>query len=180
MTTTTHQSVTLTKRTGDEEITAVAALYTVGDNPTAHFSLTSTTCEIRGNGRRIEVGGGAAHEEILAAFPELAPIAALHLAEEDGTPLYAAENGAFHLGFSDHADGVDYAAFARLWRVDEQHAREARREILRSAFNVPEHEAYKHAVAELQVLARSMRSRWQAEADDGKALIVRLAEEQGR
>lgn len=65
------------------------------------FAITLTGWEKRGtwsgraakrNGRE-PVYGGADHDTILAAAPELAPIVAAHLADPDGTPMHAEANG---------------------------------------------------------------------------------------
>lgn len=37
--------------------------------------------------------GGCIHDEILQAAPELAPLVAAHLADQDGTPMHAEANG---------------------------------------------------------------------------------------
>lgn len=67
----------------------------------AGFSITVQGWEKRGTvtGRSRENTardidfGGADHDSILAAAPELAPIVAAHLADQAGTPMHAEANG---------------------------------------------------------------------------------------
>ena len=80
------------------KIKVVGGLHYIKGNTLPHFSLTCTLLEM---GR--DVGGGAAHEAILSAFPELAPLAAMHLSTIDGVPLFADANGWYWLaGSVDH------------------------------------------------------------------------------
>jgi hypothetical protein len=55
---------------------------------------------------------GCLHDEALAAFPELAPIVAVHLSDVDGVPMHAEANGRYHVE-QGNAD-----ATARLFRCD--------------------------------------------------------------
>ena len=71
------------------------------DGLSAGFSITVEGWEQRGTvtGRSREAiardidFGGAAHDVILSAAPELAPIVTAHLASPDGTPMHAEANG---------------------------------------------------------------------------------------
>lgn len=51
------------------------------------------TADIQENG--IWAGGGCCHEEVAAAFPELAPLIKFHLCSSDG-PLHYVANAAYH------------------------------------------------------------------------------------
>lgn len=42
-------------------------------------------------------GGGCMHDKVLEYFPEMADIVALHLSDIDGMPMYAVENGWYHI-----------------------------------------------------------------------------------
>lgn len=46
-------------------------------------------------------GNGSDHERILRVFPELAPVVALHLSDDDGIPMHAVENLRYHLKNAD-------------------------------------------------------------------------------
>jgi hypothetical protein len=49
------------------------------------------------NGAWRDVGGGCCHELILRFHPDLAPLAALHLSDIDGAPMYDVGNGYYWL-----------------------------------------------------------------------------------
>lgn len=104
-------------------IVARVGLHKLAGNAEAYWSAT---CEIydahgtwngkarRDNGRDMD-GGGAAHDEILRAFPKLAPIVAVHLSDPDGVPMHAVENGwYFYSGQASAYErehyGAEYAA----------------------------------------------------------------------
>lgn len=75
-----------------ETLHVTASLRQIG-NQTPFFSITG---EIRDSRVRRDNGitsCGRLHDEILAVFPEFAPLVALHLSRQDGTPMYALENG---------------------------------------------------------------------------------------
>ena len=59
--------------------------------------------------------GGAGHEEILKHFPQFADLAKLHLANIDGVPMYALENGWYWLR---GALGLEGSAAASGWKYD--------------------------------------------------------------
>lgn len=90
------------------------------------FAITLTGWEKRGtwsgraakrNGREA-VYGGADHDTILAAAPELAPIVAAHLAGQDGTPMHAEANGwYFYSGYSRNLEMSDHDRAARALSI---------------------------------------------------------------
>jgi hypothetical protein len=67
-------------------------LHYIKSNKAPHFSLT---CNGWDHGFEF---GGSGHRLVLEHFPDFADIAALHLADIHGQPMYAAENAFYHLG----------------------------------------------------------------------------------
>ena len=96
-------------------IEANAILHKIEDQK-PYFSLTGRVVK---NGR--ESVSGAIHDEILAAFPELADIAALHLSDIDGRPTNSFENGKYWAGFTKWEDG-NAKHLADHWRISQDKA----------------------------------------------------------
>ena len=96
-------------------IEATAILHKIG-NQLPYFSLTGRVV-IKGR----EFYSGAIHEEILAVFPELADIAALHLSDIDGKPLHSFENGKYWAGFTKWEEG-NSKHLSDLWRISQNDA----------------------------------------------------------
>ncbi len=74
----------------------------------------SVTGEIHNSRRAFELGTGnphscgCIHDEILSAFPQLAPIVRMHLSDaETGEPMHAAANGWYRLGGGDMAHDLE-------------------------------------------------------------------------
>lgn len=66
-------------------------------NGHADFSVTGQTWEKDHRGRMQEASVGCIHEEILAVWPEVKIFTDLHLSDSNGAPMYAVENGFYHL-----------------------------------------------------------------------------------
>jgi hypothetical protein len=143
-------------------ITATAGLHQIGGNDRPYWSVTAEVVTPASNHRRDIEAGGCMHDEILQHFPELAPVVALHLADDTGTPMHALANALFHAGVGKYSE------------ENAQH--------LASHFRVPlmlaeswirirpiEHrqEAIERHVAE-------SATKWQAESDAAKALLAAL------
>ena len=96
-------------------IEANAILHKIG-NQKPYFSLTGRVVE---KGR--ESHGGAIHDEILKAFPELADIAALHLSDIDGKPMHSFENGKYWAGFTKWEE-ANSRHLSNLWRISQDEA----------------------------------------------------------
>lgn len=83
------------------------------------------TADIYAKGRpcnsRNWIAGGCCHEDIIAARPDLKMFVDLHLADWEGVPMYAVENGFYHLGkgFNDTpATGDTFRAkFCEYYRI---------------------------------------------------------------
>lgn len=72
-------------------ITAVGGLHKIGDQA-PYFSLTGDIDRAHMGLLWVEDRGGCIHEEILRHWPELKPLADLHLSDMDGVPMHAAAN----------------------------------------------------------------------------------------
>lgn len=74
----------------------------------------SVTVDVYRSQRAYEIGGephscGQMHEDVLRAFPDLAPVVAMHLADvETGEPMHGPANGWYRLGGADMAHEIDY------------------------------------------------------------------------
>ncbi len=93
---------------GKEGIQVKYEISYLSGNSHGHFSITASIGEMK-SGRKmdpIEIcgtememkSGGMMHEEIIKHFPDMADLIALHLSDENGVPMYAVENGHYHLG----------------------------------------------------------------------------------
>jgi len=72
------------------QIRVEAGLYYLQGNKRPYFSVTG---EIFIPGRRDFEAGGCLHDEIVRHWPELAPVIALHLSDDQGDPMHAEANG---------------------------------------------------------------------------------------
>ena len=96
-------------------IEATAILRKIG-NQKPYFSLTGRVV-IKGRESVI----GAIHKEILAAFPQLADIAALHGSDIDGVPMHSFENGKYWAGFTKWEE-ANSKHLSSLWRITQDEA----------------------------------------------------------
>jgi hypothetical protein len=84
------------------------------------FSITATFWEIgKYRGDRNMIFGGCCHDEILQHFPELKIFVDLHLCDYTGAPMYAIENGFYHLtkGFERLNGKTQKEYFCKYYRV---------------------------------------------------------------
>ena len=65
------------------------------------FAITADIRDSRYRGARGEIAGGCCHDEIAAAFPELAPLIRWHLTSSDG-PMHYIANTVYLAGNRDH------------------------------------------------------------------------------
>jgi hypothetical protein len=85
------------RETEDGYLVATVQLHKLAGNERPYFSVTgdlwtSERTYHSGNDRN-HLEGGCIHERILAAWPELAPLVALHLSDDTGAPMHDVENG---------------------------------------------------------------------------------------
>ena len=90
--------------TGTERhrVVVTGSLVKLKGNADPYFLLTCEVVNLRARkgGPNWEVSGGADHALILEHWPELAPLADMHLGAPDGTPMHAAPNAIYWAGFS--------------------------------------------------------------------------------
>lgn len=136
---------------GKELLIAHGSLHQIGDQK-PYFSLTGEIWKANAQGRpygRDCEACGMLHSEILAAFPDMADLAALHLADEDGLPMYHIENGWYWNGGTKYQE-YNRKFLANLLRITEEDADELHRTALTKADFAEQVDA--------------MRPRWKAEA----------------
>jgi hypothetical protein len=169
------------KTANGEIIEAVATLSREG-NQRPYFSLTGETWEPR---KRDRSGiSGAIHDEILAVWPELEPLARLHLSDENGEPMHAIANAIYWAGLSTYGNGRpmsprdEYGRYpvetdesglewspvmlAKHLRVSEDEARSARAYVVGAFFNPDGAMAF---------IVRTLGDRWKREAVEALDLI---------
>lgn len=176
MSTWTHQyiSTRVTPGPADQNVkatrtTVTAGLHKLDGNDRPYFSVTCLIDEQARNNRWMEAGGGAAHDTILRLFPRLAPVVALHLADDTGQPMHAVANAIYHAGFSrGMADGRNVRHLASHLRISTAEATEL----------IAECERADEPAAALTAYVEAQRDRWAEEARAGIELLDELIAKQ--
>lgn len=121
--------------------------------------------------------GGAIHDEILRAFPKLAPLVALHLSDPDGTPMHAEANGLYFYRTGRGLPGgwtAHYPSEIPRGQTEQNHAYRMACKILRVAEIplglVPEDELPEA----FRAFVDAQRDQWTREAAEGRALLESL------
>ena len=81
---------------GRELLEVDVVLVDLKENPAPYFSVTGKVYKVNRRGerdKRYRLTRGCTHATIIKAFPELFDVVALHLADINGLPCYANENG---------------------------------------------------------------------------------------
>lgn len=86
------------------------------------FAITANIYEAgKPTSERYCIAGGCCHDDIIAARPDLKLFVDLHLSDYDGVPMYAVENGFYHLrkGLGDTKPGAEdfKAKFCDYYRI---------------------------------------------------------------
>lgn len=138
-----------------------------------YFSLTGSLWEKRGRvpgASRARMGrdadaSGQITDEALSAFPQLAPIAALHLSDANsGQPMHAVANGWYFYSGKAEAHEREHYGESYIERYGTGYERACR--LLRVA-SIPEGLGQDGFTK----FANQQRERWRREADEGRALI---------
>jgi hypothetical protein len=166
MTDTILHSVTLRKTLPNgNKLSATASLHRIG-NQSPYFSLTY---EEEKAGGRFE-SGGAGHEYILKHWPQLAPIARLHLSDYNGKPMHTVDNGFYWAGGNKEwckgqpSDPPNAEYLANHLRISLDHAKETVEDVASGRMNK----------LQFQEFCEAQEARWLIEASEGIALIQRL------
>jgi hypothetical protein len=160
-------SVTLTKKLPNRySFSATAQLVHLDGNARPYFSVTGEERNLRRIPENQVEACGAMHNRIVKHFPELTSLVALHLSDDDGTPMHAVANGVYWLGLNTLLPR-NLINFARLWRMPVDHAWTIN-DAVRMHHTPTEHVA---------TLATAQAPRWAREAAEGLALIRKLAAE---
>jgi hypothetical protein len=136
------------------EITATAILHNIPGNPAPYFSLTGEIWAIGNNGERKGkdcLACGMIHDEILKHWPDLKPLANLHLSDINGVPLHAIENGWYYYGGTEYHNRDDQEL--------ADHLRVSLEEVEAIHLECQCSQAY------FAKIVRTMCSRWKAEAE---------------
>jgi hypothetical protein len=128
------------------KLTVNAELVKRGGNEYPYFSLTGNIIRQDKRYRDPYLMGGCIHEEILHHFPQLAPLAAVHLSAADGQPMHSEANARYWAGLtkyepkannaSEHPTETDEngtfnpSILAQHLQTDEKTAREVRQGFL--------------------------------------------------
>ena len=163
----------------DYGISVTAQAYQIAGNTHPHFSVTGSI-GVFGRDPRV---CGCIHDEARQVWPAIGPIIALHLSNaDDGEPMHVEANGwywlagalgglgkKYHGGNSNPLRSPDecLTILARHLRITIEDAR-ALAATVDDAFGGDRKQVF-HTFIEAQ------RPRWQREANDGLALIARLA-----
>ena len=142
----------------DESFRVVGGLHYIKGNSKPHFSITVDARDF----------GGCCHDLVLKHFQQFADLVALHLSDINGAPMYALENGFYHLGGT-HWQKPNFAIAADHFRITEAQARALAADLFGHSFSetagfLSKGEAEK-AKARLAVWVEAQRPRWKAEAD---------------
>jgi hypothetical protein len=171
---------TLSTVRGKEKTVAKIRLDDKCGNGHAHFSVTADIYEQREKDKWVDAGGGCCHEHILKIWPELAPLVALHLSDQDGVPMHAAGN-AFYWFAGMHADGLGQEYHGGSGR-DGKSAEECRRIFAEHIRATPEQvdgitASNPRTAQELQAVLENMDfpAQWKREAQAAIAEIARRA-----
>ncbi len=147
------------------------------------FSVTAETYEAHGthsgrlshSHRREPDSSGCDHDAAFTAFPELAPLVALHLADSTtGEPMHAEANGLYFYRTARSLPGGwtdDYGQADREGLTIQQYAQRAACHCLRVQSIPLDHVDEQELPAAFHEFVEQQRDRWQHEATTGRAQL---------
>lgn len=173
-------------------VTARGGLHFLKGNKAPYFSLTGDVTRIvarRDDGRPLLARDcdtcGCIHEILTQEWPDLAPLAALHLSDIDGTPMHAAGNGLYWLagaaasphaprlpvwGQKYHGASGDYGKTpAECLKIAAGHFRVAESELAPFVSLESRYETGAVMKARVDAFTEAQRERWGREAESAIA-----------
>lgn len=99
---------TTVKIVGNKKIIVKIRLNDECKNGHQDFAITADIYEKAKNGQYYYSCGGCYHDEILKYFPQFKLLIDLHLSDYSGAPMYAVENGFYHLQNSDKKTVIEF------------------------------------------------------------------------
>ncbi len=134
-------------------------------NGNQDFAITADIYKAGKRGDKNHISGGCCHDEILKAFPEFKIFVSLHLCDYKGIPMYAVENGFYHLTTGFNSTSVNDDGFSRQF-CDYYRITQTQFSRIKESENALE---YALLLKELGVL-----NQWQQEANEAIKLLETL------
>jgi hypothetical protein len=144
-------------------LTVDAKLYKLTSNSAPYFSVTAEERNTRRRGDNQVECCGCMHTEILEHFPQLAPVVALHLSDDNGTPMHAAAKALYWAGFTKWKE-LNMDALTEHLRVSEAEASAIVERL--SAAQSPQDE--------METIVEELAPRWAEEARSALLLLTVL------
>lgn len=155
------------KRRGKLVVTAKLYAY-VEQCP--YFAVTADVLAPNGH----DIGGGAMHDAILSTWPAIAPVVALHLADDDGCPMHATDNAWYWYAGAKGGLGETYHGGNGHGHTPEQCAAILSRHLRITPEETSRILALEWARADMAAYVEAQHPRWRTEAEAALALIRRL------
>lgn len=133
-------------------------------NAKPYFSITGNMDRQSKNGRWMFDSCGVIHEAILEKFPHLQPLVNVHLSDDNGVPMHAYANAAYHAGSTAVSLTYNLPNLAKHLRVVSREAQAMKYAAL--ARNEPTDQAWEAVCAEW-----NMPALWAADAAKALALL---------